>query len=85
MIIYAIGGDCLNGVIPALDDYAATFGYCSAEFFWREFLMEFKKMGRDNGGVAEQGTSERNMIDWNKAKQLKFWDSANQPKWITGK
>jgi hypothetical protein len=42
MTLYVIGADRFNGIAPRADDHFASWGYCSAEIFWREFLNEFE-------------------------------------------
>ncbi len=81
MTLYVIGADRFNGVAPKVDDYLATWGYCSAEIFWREFLNEFEVWVNSNGGTAQRGLAVRKTIDWETAKQKKIWDASGEPAW----
>lgn len=81
MTLYVIGADRFNGVAPKVDDYLSTWGYCSAEIFWREFLNEFEVWVNNNGGIAKRSLAVRKTIDWETAKQKKIWDASGEPGW----
>ena len=66
MIVYTMGADRLNG-LPVLNDTIATWGYCSAEIFWRQLMNEFATWVTANGGAVQKREPDRQKKPWEDA------------------